>query len=689
MRDKVLIFGGTTEGRVLADILRRSGIPHEVSVATEYGREIEISSGEDNILTGRLSSDEIKELLLSKAYLLVVDATHPFAVKASSDIKEACDRARVDYLRLSRDTSDIVLNDDKILYVDSMDVAAKELNKTEGNILLLTGSKDLSTITLGISNPERVYVRVLPSIESIRLCQEAGVEGKHIIAMQGPFSTEMNIALINECGAKVILTKESGRSGGYYEKIEAAHKCGIKVIVVRNPEKKKSDEKFLGMKDILDMMAKEYHLPVVYGDNESEKNRQNAKETSDCRTIVFAGIGPGDEDYRTIEVEKALREADVIFGAESVLSRIAGVRAQLVPFYEAGKIIEYLDEHPEFVRPVAVYSGDISLSSGARKAEDKFKGAGYETVKMSGISSVALFANRLGEALENVHVISAHGRKCNVSGYARRYEKLIVLLSNAEDAMRICRDILTIGCNKDFPGDINEFNIVAGCDLGTDKEEIFTIDHEDISIRDGAKVLLFIENIRLNEIKVIPHIRDEEIIRGNVPMTKEEIRALIMRELSLSPGSVFYDIGAGTGSISLEAALLHPEISVYSYEKNDEALELLSQNRDKYKLSNMEIIPGEAPSSLIKKVIPSHAFIGGSGKKLKEIIEILLSINPQVRVVLTCVTLETISEITKIAGDLELYDFKVTQVQVTRYDKRGSYHLADAANPVFIISFGG
>ena len=264
MRDKVLIFGGTTEGRVLADILRRSGIPHEVSVATEYGREIEISSGEDNILTGLLSSDEIKELLLSKEYLLVVDATHPFAVKASSDIKEACDRARVDYLRLSRDTSDIVLNDDKILYVDSMDVAAKELDKKEGNILLLTGSKDLSTITAGISSLERVFVRVLPSIESIRLCQEAGVEGKHIIAMQGPFSTEMNIALINECGAKIMLTKESGRSGGYYEKIEAAHKCGIQVIVVRNPEKKDNDEKFLGMKDILDMMAKEYHLPVIY-----------------------------------------------------------------------------------------------------------------------------------------------------------------------------------------------------------------------------------------------------------------------------------------------------------------------------------------------------------------------------------------------------------------------------------------
>ena len=143
------------------------------------------------------------------------------------------------------------------------------------------------------------------------------------------------------------------------------------------------------------------------------------------------------------------------------------------------------------------------------------------------------------------------------------------------------------------------------------------------------------------------------------------------------------------GSFLNEAALLHPEISVYSYEKNDEALELLSQNRDKYKLSNMEIIPGEVPDSLVEDVIPSHAFIGGSGKKLKEIIEILLSINPQVRVVLTCVTLETISEITKIAGELELYDFKVTQVQVTRFGKRGSYHLADAANPVFIISFGG
>ncbi len=689
MRDKVLIFGGTTEGRVLADILRRSGIPHEVSVATEYGRNIEISSGEDNILTGRLSSDEIKKLLTCGEYLLVIDATHPFAVKASSDIKVACDEARVDYLRLSRDTSDIVSNKDLISYVDTMDMAGRELDKTKGNILLLTGSKDLSTIASGISNLDRVYVRVLPSIESIRLCEEAGIRGRHVIAMQGPFSTEMNIALIDECDAKVILTKESGRSGGYYEKIEAADKCGIQVIVVRNPEKKNSEEKILGMKDILDKMAAEYHLPIVCDDRECGNERQSSIGTSDVRTIVIAGIGPGDENYRTLDVQRTLKSADVIFGAESVIGRISEVGAQRVPLYEAGKIIEYLDDHPEFVRPVAVYSGDISLSSGARKAEEKFQEAGYETVKMSGISSVALFANRIGEALEKVHVLSAHGRYCNVTGYARRYEKLIVLPSDAEDAIRICRDVLTVGSNEDFSGDVNEFSIVAGCDLGTDKEEVFLIDFENIRIRAEARVLLFIEHTKLNDIQVIPYLRDEDIIRGNVPMTKEEIRALITRELSLSSGSIFYDIGAGTGSISLEAALLHPEIKVYSYEKNDEALSLLSQNRDKYRLSNMEIIPGEAPSSLIKKVIPSHAFIGGSSKKLKEIIESLVSINPQVRVVLTCVTLETISEITKMADELELYDFKVTQVQVTRYGKRGSYHLADAANPVFIISFGG
>ena len=707
MKDKVLIFGGTTEGRVLADILRKSGVPHEVSVATEYGKRIEVSSGEESIRSGRLSSAQIVKLLKSDEYLVVVDATHPFAIKASEDIKMACKEAGVEYLRLSRDTGDdrfagatgsdvTEKSADDIVYVGNMAEAGETLDKIEGNILLMTGSKDLAEIVSKISDIERIYVRVLPSVESISLCEKAGITGKHIIAMQGPFSTEMNKALINECSAKVILTKESGRNGGYYEKLEAAGECDIKAVVVRNPERLVDETNHLGMRQVLEKLVSDYQLKVdTVSETDICLNQDNAEVieftaagTKKEPVVVLAGIGPGNKNYRTLEVERALQTADIIFGAESVVNRVTGVTASLHPFYDAGRIIEYLKEHREYVSPVVVYSGDVSLSSGARKASERFAEAGYKVIKMSGISSVALFANRLGLSLEEVHVVSAHGRKCNVTGFVRQYEKLIVLPSDAADAERICREIYAISIHADSCEHDMKPRIIAGCDLGCDTERVIEISSEE-AIKDGAKVLLYIENAAANVSKAVPSLRDDEIIRGEVPMTKEEIRALTMRKLELTPGSVFWDIGAGTGSISLEAALLHPEIEVYSYEKEEDALELLEKNRNKYGLSNMIIIPGEAPDSLDRKVIPSHVFIGGSGKKLKEIIELVTSLNHKVRVVLNCVTLETLSEVTELVKVLGLGDSEVTQVAVTRYNQRGKYHLADALNPVFIVSFGG
>ena len=659
MKNKVLIFGGTTEGRVLSDTLREAKVPHEVSVATEYGKQIELGSGEKDILTGRLSGEKIAELLNSGEYSLVVDATHPFAIKASAEIKGACKAAGKEYLRLSRDTSGGALDKGGITYVDNMKEAGKVLKNISGNILLLTGSKDLAEIVPEIGDTDRGYVRVLPSIDSISLCERAGLSGKHIIAMQGPFSADMNKALIKELDVKVILTKESGVTGGYYEKLEAAEDCGIQVVVVRNPEsfgKSEAErEEQLSMEEVLSRIGEIYGLSFD--------------------SIVLAGIGPGDEAYLTLEVQEAVKKSDVIFGAASVVSRLSGISAKVEEFYDGARILAYLKDHPEFKKPVAIYSGDIAVSSGARKAAEIFEAAGYRVIKMSGISSVALLANRLGVNLEEIRLLSAHGRKCNVAGYARKYEKLIVLPSNAEDAKRIIAEL------------DSDIRVVAGCDLGSDKELIteFQAGQDNLQIPEGAKVLLYIENSKVPESKVILSLKDSDILRGEVPMTKEEIRALSVRKLELTPNSTFYDIGAGTGSISLEAALLHPDIEVYSFEKEEAAVELLHQNKEKFGLSNMHIVKGQAPEALEGSPKPSHVFIGGSGKKLREILQEVTKDNKDVKIVMNCVTLETLSEITNISKELNLGEVDIIQVAVTRYNKRGQYHLADALNPVYIV----
>ncbi|SCY02464.1 precorrin-6A reductase [Butyrivibrio sp. INlla14] len=669
MKDKVLIFGGTTEGRVLSDILRKENVPHKVSVATEYGRDIEIESGETEVLTGRLSREKIKELLSSEKFGIVVDATHPFAVRASDEIRAAAIESHATYLRLSRNTKDTDYQQDFVSYVDSMKEAGEVLKETEGNILLLTGSRDLQEILGQIGDIKRVYARVLPSIESITLCQEAGLSGKQIIAMQGPFSSQINASLIKEVDAKVILTKESGITGGYYEKLEAARQCGIKAVVVRNPENignSMGRGENLSMEEVLKRLSEQ--LGITFAGS-TEK-----------REIILAGIGPGDEKLITVEAFRALEECEIIFGAPSVVDRLESFSGKIKNFFETTKIIEYLQQHLECKRAVVAYSGDISVSSGAKKSAGLFEKAGYKVCKLSGISSVSLFANRLGVSLEDVRILSAHGRKCNVAGYAMNNPKLIVLPSDISDAKRIIGEVIKTG---------NHFRIICGCDLGSEKEKLAEVvvrdGRPDIDQIAGSKVLLYIENMNADRILAEPFVRDQDMVRGDVPMTKEEIRALSIRRLELTAGSIFYDIGAGTGSISIEAALLHPDIEVYSFEKNKEAAGLLLKNKEKYGLTNIHIVEGTAPEGLADLPKPSHVFIGGSGGKLEEILEAVLKENSGVRIVLNCVTLETLARVTTLADKMNLEMPYVSLISVTRYHKKGHYHMADALNPVYIV----
>ncbi len=703
MRDKdkkVLIFGGTTEGRELASALLRAGVSHVVSVATDYGKEIENSCGEDNVIVGRKDADEMAKLISDEGVTVCVDATHPFATLVSDEIKKACEKTGAEYLRLLRDTgasalpaagekaeglscSDIdAAIDTSLMACDSVEAAADELEKTEGNILLLTGSKDLKAIVSRISEVSRVYARVLPNLESITKCEEAGLKGKQIIAMQGPFSKDMNIALIKEIGASVILTKESGAAGGLDEKLFAAKECGIKAVMIKSPESVITSEGH-SLTEILDKVGV-----------------KDIEEGIERKIITLAGIGPGDSRYYTRELEEALKKADVIFGAKSILERLnkSGLRVQFEPLYLGKDILKFLEER-NYRNPLALFSGDISLCSGAKSAAVIFENAGYEVHKISGISSIALLANRLGLGLEDCDVVSAHGRECNVTGYIAGSKKLIVLPSSCAHAGQIARAAQSE--NREaavlaIPGEEGEvirtpLRIVLGYELGTDAEKVFEITENELgsdifSPDEKGKCLLFIENRSAGESPVIRGIPDDEFIRGKTPMTKEEVRAISIRKLGLSSDSVLYDVGAGTGSVSVEAVLLHPDIKVYSIERNDEAIDLLEKNKEKFGADNINIIKGEAPAALEELPSPTHAFIGGSGGNLKAIIEQLKKKNENVRIVINCVTLETLTETLSVIKEMNLAEPDIIQLSASRYKKVGDYHMPDAINPVYIIT---
>lgn len=226
---RILIFSGTTEGRQLADILDASGICADVCVATGYGHEVMTEGQYRNIYTGRLTEEEMKEFMQKGDYAAIVDATHPYAVVVSSNIRQASAQAGLPYYRLRR-TLQSAGDDSDVIYVKSQQECVRALEQTSGNILLTTGSKELHCYCENEALRERLFVRVLPGTESIEICHKNGILGRQIIAMQGPFSEEMNLALLHQYQIRYMVTKESGASGGFSEKISAAKRQGYQYL---------------------------------------------------------------------------------------------------------------------------------------------------------------------------------------------------------------------------------------------------------------------------------------------------------------------------------------------------------------------------------------------------------------------------------------------------------------------------
>ena len=224
----IVIFSGTTEGRELSLRLAETGAAVTVCVATAYGEEEQPAHSGIRTLVGPLTPEE-KQTLLRDA-LLCVDATHPYATHVTGSIRAACDDANVPYYRLLRPASAL---EDAVVVPDAA-AAAAWLGKRAGNILLTTGAKELSAFA-GL-DPERLYPRVLPSHAALEACEALSVPHRNIIAMQGPFSRELNEAILRQYSIRFLVTKDGGAPGGFSEKAEAAKRCGVTLLVLRRPE---------------------------------------------------------------------------------------------------------------------------------------------------------------------------------------------------------------------------------------------------------------------------------------------------------------------------------------------------------------------------------------------------------------------------------------------------------------------
>lgn len=227
----IIVFGGTSEGREIGELLRKCNVPALVCVATEYGQSQIAAGGCLRIQRGRLNEGDMKALFIKDKPRAVIDATHPYALEASRNIKNACRACKVRYIRICRERERAGGCE---TFTDTA-ALADWLDGESGVIFSTLGAKAAAQLA-GIKNFEkRVWVRILPAAQGLAECLSAGFPAKHIICMQGPFSAELNEAMFRAAGAEILATKESGCAGGYAEKIRAARRCGMRVAVLARP----------------------------------------------------------------------------------------------------------------------------------------------------------------------------------------------------------------------------------------------------------------------------------------------------------------------------------------------------------------------------------------------------------------------------------------------------------------------
>lgn len=650
---KAIVFAGTTEGYALCEFLAENRVSVYACAATEYGGSLLQENEFLHVSAGRLKTEDMEELFRKENPEIVLDATHPYAAEVTKNIRIACESAGVLYQRILRPEGE---KNSEAIYVESTEEAAAFLSGTEGNIFLTTGSKELAKFTGIPDYKERLFARVLSIPSVIRSCAELGIEGKHLIGMQGPFSAEINEAMLRQFQCSYLVTKDTGLAGGFPEKMEACQRCGVTPVIIGRPLK----EEGLSLQDARVFLSK------MFGFTLSQK-------------ISLVGIGMGAEKTLTLEGKKALNEAELLIGAKRMTEAVQKPGQMVLHEYRSEKIVEYIREHPKYRTVAIALSGDVGFYSGAKKLINQLDG---NVEVICGISSVVYFMSKIGLSWDDAKIVSAHGRNCNLISLIRHNPKVFSILGTEDGVAVLASRLVYYGM-----GDVT---LYVGENLSYENEKIFHDKAANLTeYRGDALSVVTACNEKATPMSAVHGISDGEFLRGKAPMTKEEVRTVSLSKLRLSEDSVCYDVGAGTGSVSVEMALRAWMGQVYAIEKKEDALALLKENKKKFAVDNLAIIPGVAPEAMTELPAPTHAFIGGSSGNMQDIINLLLEKNPKVRIVINCITLETVTEAMNAIRDFGLEDVDIVQLAAARSKSIGRYHMMMGENPIYIISCSG
>lgn len=406
------------------------------------------------------------------------------------------------------------------------------------------------------------------------------------------------------------------------------------------------------------------------------------------RKVTIIGAGPGNPDLLSRAALDAIDIADVVIGAHRALAGIDVpphvVRCELV---KTADIVAALTDAASWQRAVVVMTGDVGLFSGARRLVEALSSDAQVDVRViPGISSASYLAARLARPWQDWRFASAHGVACDIVAEAERAGELFLVTSGGEDPSRLSGELVQAG--------FGDACVTVAERLSYPDERITCATASEITGQtfDDLNVMLidFAGGAASSRWPYASSgIPDELFIRGDVPMTKQEVRAVALAKLRLTATDTVWDVGAGTGSVSIEAALVARAGSVWAVERNAAGVRLIRENADAFGCGNVHAVPGVAPDALVKLPVPDAVFVGGSAGELPSIVEAALEKNSQVRLCVPCVTVETLTEACTLLSGSRFKGFEACQVSAARAEAVGSHHLMKAQNPVFLVSARG
>ena len=392
------------------------------------------------------------------------------------------------------------------------------------------------------------------------------------------------------------------------------------------------------------------------------------------KEINIIGMGMSEKTL-TSEALELIKKADILIGAKRLINEFSHLNKPSFNAYLSDDILEIIEKEDR-ERIAILVSGDVGFYSAAEKLTDTLKN--YDPNLIAGISSVSYFFAKCRLPWKDANLISCHGIDTNIVSSVGRNRFTFAL--TGKNVPELQKELDKFG--------FGDLKVWVGENLGSEEESIQETIISDLSGKEFSSLtVLIIENPDFDS-RIRTGIPDEEFIRGKVPMTKSEVRSVCLSKLSLSPNDIAYDIGCGTGSVTIEMAFSAYDGKVYAFDKNEEAIGLLEKNCEKFHLDNVEAICGLAPECLEGLPVPDVAFIGGSSGNMEEIVSYLHGTNNEMRFVITAVTLENVMaglnslKNVGISGD-------IVQVAVSKGKAIADLHMLIAQNPIFIISGSG